>query len=102
MTIEEFLKSDPATDIITEYYYDNKKYRIKLFYGYDEPIFGIIDISDLGTDSYKPNYVILSMNKPEYVYILYSHIILERKRHPTWYDIFLLICTWNNVFRHFK
>lgn len=24
MTIEEFLKSDPATDIITEYYYDNK------------------------------------------------------------------------------
>lgn len=25
MTIEEFLKSDPATDIITEYYYDNKK-----------------------------------------------------------------------------
>ena len=79
MTIEEFLKSDPATDIITEYYYDNKKYRIKLFYGYDEPIFGIIDISDLGTDSYKPNYIILSMDKPEYVYISDNRTALSKE-----------------------
>lgn len=69
MTIEEFLKSDPATDIIAEYYYNDRKYRIKLFYAYDEPIIGIIDITNLATDYYEPNYIILSIERPEYLYI---------------------------------